>query len=65
MSEQAKAALISVGTNRQGATPPPTTTLGVLAELKSLGFLGGAGGLTRRGTIRREDLVLATLDELF
>lgn len=57
MSEKARAALINVGTNRQGATPPPATDAATLHELTALGILGRGNGLTRRGTIKRQLLI--------
>lgn len=65
MSEAARAALWSIGTNRQGATPAPSTPAEVLAELKAMGYLGKGWGLTRRGTIKRQLMVEDELDALF
>lgn len=65
MSEAARAALINIGTNRQGATPPPMTPADVLRELQEMGLLGKEWGLTRRGTIKRQLLVEDQLNELF
>lgn len=65
MSEAARAALWSIGTNRQGATPAPSTPAEVLAELKAMGYLGKGWGLTRRGTIKRQLMVEDDLNELF
>ena len=65
MSEAARAALWSIGTNRQGATPAPTTPREILDELKAMGYLGKGWGLTRRGTIKRQLMVEDELDALF
>lgn len=65
LDDRQKAALLSCGTNRQGATPAPTTPQEVLDELKALGYLGKGWGLTRRGTIKRQILAEDQLDELF
>jgi hypothetical protein len=65
MSEAARSALIDIGTNRQGATCGPLTPREVLLELQAMGLLGKEWGLTRRGTIKRQILVDAQMDELF
>lgn len=57
MSEAARTALLSCGTNRQGATPAPVTTTAALHELRTLKLIGPGNGLTRRGTIKRELIV--------
>jgi hypothetical protein len=64
MTHTAKRALISTGTNRQGAVPTDASPAD-LAELERLGYIGPGGGLTRRGTIARERAVTADLDDLF
>lgn len=56
ISEAAKSALLSTGTNRQGAKPTHPMTADVKAELVTEGLIGTGGGLTRRGTIAREKL---------
>ncbi len=65
LSTQARDALISCGTNRQGAVCAPLTNREALKELQSMGFLGEAWGLTRRGTIKRQILVDDQMDSLF
>lgn len=65
MSDAARAALWSIGTNRQGATPAPSTPTDALEELKAMGYLGKGWGLTRRGTIKRQLMVEDELNELF
>jgi hypothetical protein len=64
MSTAARAALINVGTNRQGATPPPATPAAVLHELATLKLIGRGNGLTRRGTIKRELIVNELMDSM-
>lgn len=64
MSQAARTALLSIGTNRQGATPAPTTPVDALAELEWLGLIGKGQGLTRKGTIKRELLVSSLMDLL-
>jgi hypothetical protein len=61
----ARTALIDIGTNRQGATPPAKTDAAVLHELTTLGILGVGNGLTRRGTIKREQVMNDLLDDIF
>lgn len=65
MSEAARTALINIGTRRQGATVAPNVDRDALAELEWLGYVGPKGGLTRKGSIKRELLVEADLDALF
>lgn len=65
MSEKARTALINVGTNRQGATPPPTTDAATLHELATLKLIGRGNGLTRRGTIKRQLLVEDLMEGMF
>lgn len=65
MSEVARTALVNVGTNRQGATPPPATPTEALHELAKLGILGRGNGLTRRGTIKRQQLMDDLLADAF
>lgn len=65
MTAAARAALINIGTNRQGATPPPSTPVEVLHELTKLGILGRGNGLTRRGTIKRQQLMDDVMNETF
>lgn len=65
MTKEAQAALISIGTRRRGTTVAPVTSPEILSELKGLGFLGNGGGLTDKGSARREALVNQMMDELF
>lgn len=65
MSHAARTALISTGTNRQGATPAPMTPIDALHELSRLGLIGHNNGLTRKGTIRREQIVNEAFDAAF
>lgn len=65
MSQAARTALLSIGTNRQGATPSPATPANALAELEWLGLIGKGQGLTRKGTIKRELLVSSLMEDLF
>lgn len=65
MSPAARAALISVKSNRQGDTPPPTTPVAVIHELTALGILGRAGGLTRKGSGKRQLLMDDVMNETF
>lgn len=53
LSPAAVTALISTGTNRQGAKPTNATPE-ALAELTRLELIGNGRGLTRKGTIQRE-----------
>lgn len=64
MSTAARTALMSCGTNRQGATPAPATTTATLHELRTLRLIGPGGGLTRRGTIKRELIVNEMLEAM-
>lgn len=61
ISEAAKQALLSTGTNRQGAVPTHPMTQAVRQELEAAKLIGTSGGLTRRGTIARERLADAAL----
>lgn len=65
LSEAARTALMDVGTNRQGATIPTTTAVAVRRELGDAGLIGRTCGLTRKGTIVRERLMDAALEEAF
>jgi hypothetical protein len=65
LSPKAVEALINVGTNRQGASIWKGTNACVVNELRELRLIGSGGGLTRRGTIKRQQLMLAVMDELF
>lgn len=56
LSDEAKTALINVGSNTQGRIVPPTTLAPVLHELKAEGVVKGYG-LTRFGTIVRQTLM--------
>jgi hypothetical protein len=56
LTEAAKSVLISTGTSRQGATPTHPMTAEVKAELEGLELIGRGGGLTRRGTIVRDQV---------
>lgn len=64
LSDEAKSALVNVGTNRQGAVVS-NVAVSVEAELYLAGLIGPERGLTRRGTIVRERLVRAALDSAF
>lgn len=46
-------------------TPPPITSAAALEELQTLGLIGKGNGLTRKGSIKREQLALADLDAMF
>lgn len=65
MSEEAKAAIINVGTFRQGAAIPPRTPQTVIDELLRLGLIGPKLGLTRKGSIRAEWLSMEYLNSEF
>jgi len=65
LSKQARSALISVGTNRQGAVVHPNLPAGVLKELRDADLIGRGYGLTRKGSIERERIVDAMMDDLF
>ncbi len=56
ISEAAQTALLSTGTNRQGAKPTHPMTEDVRLELQDAGLIGAGLGLTRTGTIAREKL---------
>lgn len=59
ISKSAQSALITAGTNRQGAKVTASPT--VLQELMVAGLIGPGLGLTRAGTIERERLINAAL----
>jgi len=65
MSTAARAALITIGTRNYGQTTAPITASDVIAELKNLGYLGPKGGLTRKGSIKRERIMNAIFDAQF
>lgn len=65
MSEKARAALINIGTNRQGTPIPASTPQAAIDELSRLGFIGQNNGLTRSGSVKRELIYAALLDEAF
>lgn len=65
LSEAAKTALINSRGSRQGAPIPERTAPDVIVGLRRDGLIGTDLGLTRKGTIVREALVDAKLDELF
>lgn len=56
LTEAAKSALISTGTSRQGATPTHPMTPATRQELERLELIGPGGGLTRRGSIVRDQV---------
>lgn len=64
LSKEALSALMSTGTNRQGAVPTFMTEE-VREELVAAGMLGPGGGLTRSGSIAREKEADRLMDELF
>lgn len=64
MTASARAALLNIGTRRQGSTVSPLEKA-VVAELQRLGLVGPKGGLTGRGSVEREKLYLAVLKERF
>jgi hypothetical protein len=63
ISQAAKDALYGAGTNRQGTKVQGTPE--VLAELDRAGLIGPGGGLTRSGTIARQRVADAKLEEAF
>jgi len=65
MSAAARTALMNIGTMRQGSTCWVGTPLRVIAELRSFGFLGEGGGLTRRGSIERQRIADQQFEEMF
>lgn len=65
MTIAARTALLNIGTNRQGSTCAPITPATVIRELIALRILGPAGGLTRRGSILRQDILDAQMDAMF
>jgi hypothetical protein len=65
MSTAARTALMNIGTMRQGSTCGPATPREVIAELKSLGYLGAGGGLTRKGSIQRQRIADQQFEEMF
>lgn len=64
LSKEALSALMSTGTNRQGAVPTFMAEE-VREELVAAGMLGPGGGLTRSGSIAREREADRLMDELF
>ena len=66
LSPQARTALLSVGTNRQGATPRQRDAgPEVMWELEAAGLIGPGGGLTRKGSIVRQREVTRSLEDAF
>lgn len=66
MSPAARAALINVGTNRQGATiPMDTTPFEAANELRIMGLIGPGGGLTRKGSGKRQLVMDDVMNEMF
>lgn len=65
LSREALSALMSVGTNRQGAAVPVARDSGVWDELKTAGMIRDGGGLTRAGSIVRQREADRLMDELF
>lgn len=55
MSQEARNTLINIGTRRQGAVAVGNQD--VLAELEFLGYIGKGQGLTRKGSIVREQIL--------
>lgn len=64
MTASARIALINIGTRRQGATLTGVDVT-TLDELRRLGLVGRNGGLTRKGSIKRELIVEEMYDEMF
>lgn len=65
LSAQARGALANVGTSRQGAVLSAGVSALVRTELSVAGMIGQGGGLTRTGSIMRDRIMTAMLDELF
>lgn len=63
ISQGAKQALINAGTNRQGARV--AASLEIKWELEAAGLIGRGTGLTRKGSIVREQTVAEALDRAF
>lgn len=61
----AQEALITAGTNRQGATISHITDRATVMELQLLGLIGEGRGLTRKGTIVRQRLMDAAMEMAF
>lgn len=64
LSKAAKTALINVGSSRQG-TYVYTDGQAEYDELQRAGLVGVNGGLTRKGTIARDQIVEERLDDAF
>lgn len=65
LSPEARTALTSVGTSRQGATIPDGTQCRVVRELLDRELIGVGLGLTRAGSIAREHIQEEDLALLF
>lgn len=63
LSPDATAALVNVGTNRQGATVHATGD--AFWELEAAGLIGIKGGLTRAGSIYRQNMMDRLMDAAF
>lgn len=63
LSPAASSALVNASSNRQGTAVPATGD--VFWELEAAGLIGINGGLTRKGSIRREQIVTRLLDAAF
>lgn len=64
LSPDATAALVNVGTNRQG-TAVVVHDSETFNELLFAGLIGPKGGLTRKGSIERERMMTRLLDAAF
>jgi hypothetical protein len=65
LSREALSALMSTGTNRQGAAVPVARGSEVWDELRAAGMIHEKGGLTRAGSIVRQREADRLMDELF
>lgn len=63
MTTTAQTTLLNIGTRRYGKTVLAPTH--IIKELQNLGYLGTGGGLTRKGSIKREEIILEEEKKIF
>jgi hypothetical protein len=64
-ADEARSALLSARSSRQGEVPAAGCTTEALSELSRLGLIGPGGGLTRSGSIMRDKILAQQIGDLF